>query len=406
MSGQRHRLASRQPLYCGGADRPRDPPGHAGKVSKVLATTALLLVCATSSAAFHRMAASSWFARVQPASNVVPTSATWTPRLPTGLRAIHVDNMESPGLPSVALETKTFNAQAVEEAYNEVEKIMAHYAKTFYLGSKFFPLKKRKAIWAVYVWCRRTDEIVDGPTVSKDPTKLLADLREWEQRLDLMFDGKAVDALDYALAESLKVFPGKKQPYYDMIEGMRMDLPVVGQQRYQTWDDLYLYCYRVASTVGLMTLPVMGLTPGYTFEQAEPPAVALGIALQITNILRDVGEDYRDRGRIYLPLEDMARFGVTEDQIQAEIVDENYRALMRFEIQRARDYYALAKTGIPMLAPEARMPVQSSLDLYSQILDSIERNDYDNFRQRAYVSNWNKLVTLPLSWLRTWGLKI
>ena len=99
-----------------------------------------------------------------------------------------------------------------------------------------------------------------------------------------------------------------------------MDLPVVGKNRYDTWDDLYLYCYRVASTVGLMTLPVMGTSPGYTFDEATPPAVALGIALQITNILRDVGEDYRDRGRIYLPLEDMARFGVTEVCPQSKAV--------------------------------------------------------------------------------------
>lgn len=283
---------------------------------------------------------------------------------------------------------------------------MAHYAKTFYLGSKFFPLEKRKAIWAVYVWCRRTDEIVDGPNVSQDPNKLLADLKEWETKLDLLFEGKPTDALDYALAESLKIFPGPKEPYYDMIEGMRMDLPVVGQQRYDNWDDLYLYCYRVASTVGLMTMPVMGVSPGFTIEQATPPAVALGIALQITNILRDVGEDYRDRGRIYLPQDDMARFGVSEEQIKAGTVDDNYRALMKFEIQRAREYYALAASGIRMLAPEARMPVQSSLDLYSQILDSIERNGYDNFSQRAYVSNLSKFLTLPLSWLRTWGIPI
>jgi len=362
----------------------------------------LVLTCFMSGISFHS-STSSWFVRVKPryAMPSRPSPIRSRHNIAQTIHALRVDD----SLAS-SQDLTVFKPTAPEEAYREVEQLMAYYAKTFYLGSKFFPLEKRKAIWAIYVWCRRTDEIVDGPTVSKDPEKLLADLKAWEKRLDNLFEGKPMDAFDFTLAESLKMFPGKKDPYYDMIEGMRMDLPVVGKNRYQNWDELYLYCYRVASTVGLMTLPIMGAAKGYTFEQAEPPAVALGIALQITNILRDVGEDYRERGRIYLPLDDMARFGVTEAQIKDGVVDDNYRALMRFEIQRARDYYALAQSGIAMLAPEARMPVQSSLDLYSQILDSVERNDFDNFNKRAYVTTLSKLLTLPLSWLRTWGLKV
>lgn len=186
------------------------------------------------------------------------------------------------------------------------------------------------------------------------------------------------------------------QPFLDMIQGMIMDTPL-GQDRYQTWDELYLYCYRVASTVGLMCLPVLGTAKGYTEEMATEPAVALGIALQITNILRDVGED-AVRGRIYLPQEDLKRFGVSEKDLINGVMTENYKNLIKFEIQRARDYYRISQEGIPMLAPNGRMSVQAAGDMYSKILDKIEDNDYDNFRKRAFVSKTEKILQLPKSY--------
>ena len=185
-----------------------------------------------------------------------------------------------------------------------------------------------------------------------------------------------------------------------MIKGMLMDTPQSGQDRYETWDDLYTYCYRVAGTVGLMVLPILGAAPGYTEEEAKKPALALGVALQITNILRDVGED-AVRGRIYIPRKDMERFGVTEEQILSYQLDNNYIRLVQFYIEKAKFYYKQAEEGIPMLAPSARLPVRVSLDMYGQILDKIEANGYDNFRRRAYVSKTEKLLTLPLSWWRT-----
>ena len=148
-----------------------------------------------------------------------------------------------------------------------------------------------KATWAIYAWCRRVDEIVDGPDVDPDPAMLRSALQEWDARLERMYAGNAdnrgLDQFDIAFRDMIEQFPGSDiEPYRDMVRGMVMD---IDQDIYETWDDLYLYCYRVASTVGLMTLPVMGTAPGVTLEQAREPAVALGIALQITNILRDVG---------------------------------------------------------------------------------------------------------------------
>lgn len=129
--------------------------------------------------------------------------------------------------------------------------------------------------------------------------------------------------------------------------------------------------------------------------------MSLGVAFQLTNILRDVGEDAVQRGRVYLPQEDLQRFGVTEEQIKNQILDDNYRNMMKFQIERAREYYERARRGVFMLAPSSRLPVQLSLDAYGAILDKIEENDYDSLTKRAYVDKWEKLFIIPLSWYRT-----
>ena len=131
------------------------------------------------------------------------------------------------------------------------------------------------------------------------------------------------------------------------------------------------------------------------------PALSLGVAFQITNILRDVGEDAEQRGRVYLPQQDMKQFGVTEQQLFDKRVDENYINLMKFEIARARMYYSRALRGVAMLRPESRLPVQLSLDAYGKILDKIEENNYDSLTKRAYVGKWEKLAGIPASWYRT-----
>ncbi|KAL7436644.1 hypothetical protein ACHAXH_006175 [Discostella pseudostelligera] len=290
-------------------------------------------------------------------------------------------------------------------AYEESGIVTSAFAKTFYLGTQVLPEPAMKAIWAVYVWCRRTDEIVDAPRPSaQDPNaEMLTDLSQWEIRLERLFDrGQVLDVLDLPLLDCKVKYPKLPiTPFSDMIRGMLMDIPGLGQERYDTWDELHLYCYRVAGTVGLMSMPIFGCAPGYTDEMAKEPALSLGVAFQITNILRDVGEDAAKRGRVYLPQRDMERFGVTEQQIFNQIVDDNYINLMKFEIARARMYYARALRGVPMLRPESRLPVQLSLDAYGKILDKIEENKYDSLTKRAYVGKWEKLAGIPASWYRT-----
>ncbi|CAN8061857.1 unnamed protein product [Agarophyton chilense] len=289
--------------------------------------------------------------------------------------------------------------EMLKASYEECRRITEVFSKTFYLGTTFLCPEKRAAVWAIYAWCRRTDDLVDGPRVQQRHDHLRSILSEWEQRLIGIFNGRARDNLDLALVDAMENYSDITiSPFRDMIRGMLMD---VDQSRFQTFDDLYVYCYRVAGTVGLMTLPVMGtVKPGREgLREAMGPALALGIGLQLTNILRDVGED-RLRGRIYIPLEDLRRFNYTEEDLFNCVLDSRYRELMKFEIARARSYFKEARKGVHLLAEDSRLPVQTSLDMYSQILDVLEENGYDNFNRRAYVSKTQKLVTLPVSYLR------
>ena len=290
----------------------------------------------------------------------------------------------------------------LDEAYELCRQETARWAKTFYLGTLLLPLAKRRAIWAIYVWCRRTDELMDSPQAQDLPAdELEARLDAWEVKSRQMYLGEVSDALDLVMVDMFQQFPQSLQPYLDMIEGQRMD---VRCHRYTTFAELELYCYRVAGTVGLMCQAVMGVDPAYTTapwsEHPDPTeaAVALGIANQLTNILRDVGED-RERGRIYLPQEDLLRFDYTEAQLFAGVVNDNWRRLMAFQLERARFWFARSEAGVRWLSADARWPVWTSLRLYRGILDVIERQDYDVFSRRAYVPTAGKILDLPVSFL-------
>ncbi len=297
------------------------------------------------------------------------------------------------------------NLLSVAESYEYCRKITAEYAKTFYLGTLLMPKEKSKAIWAIYAWCRRTDELVDGAKAQYTTEETLA---EWEKQLESVFSGQPIDDTDVALADTIKCFPMDIQPFRDMIAGQGMDLY---RSRYQTFEELKLYCYRVAGTVGLMSNAVLGIgnfngSVPWERDRAYVPtqeAIALGIAMQLTNIVRDVGEDAQ-RGRIYLPLEDLTAFDYTEQDLLAGVNDERWKAIMAFQIKRARKYYQDAEKGIKYLIRDSRLPVWASLMLYQGILDAIERNNYDVFQKRAFVPKAMKLALLPIAWLRAQAL--
>jgi len=290
----------------------------------------------------------------------------------------------------------------LDQAYEICRKETQQWAKTFYLGTLLLPQEKRKAIWAIYVWCRRTDEIMDSVEAStKSQDELSDNLDEWEENTKNVFKGNIKSELDSVLLDTIEKYPQSIQPYLDMIDGQRMDL---NKFRYKNFDELKLYCYRVAGTVGLMTQNVMGIDSAYTsapwsaMPDPSEAAIALGIANQLTNILRDVGED-RYRGRIYLPQADIEKFNYSEEELLKGKINKQWKALMNFELTRAREWFQKSEDGIKWLSSDARWPVWTSLRLYRGILDSIERLDYDVFNNRAFVKNSVKAFEIPISFL-------
>ena len=290
----------------------------------------------------------------------------------------------------------------LDKAYELCRQETQQWAKTFYLGTLLLPPKKRKAIWAIYVWCRRTDEIMDSKeALTKSQNELSDNLNEWEENTKNIFRGNIKSDLDTVLLDTIENYPQSIDPFLDMIEGQRMDL---NKFRYKDFSELKLYCYRVAGTVGLMTQNVMGIDSAYTSapwsNKPDPSeaAIALGIANQLTNILRDVGED-RQRGRIYLPQEDIENFNYSEEELLKGEINNQWKMLMDFQLKRARDWFQKSEDGIKWLSADARWPVWTSLRLYRGILDSIERLDYDVFNNRAFVKNSVKAIEIPISFL-------
>lgn len=280
--------------------------------------------------------------------------------------------------------------QQLAEAYALCRNVTRDHAKSFYFCAQFLPAGKRQAIYAVYALCRHLDDIVDTSSGrSADDTRAVLDA--WSARL--VEPGPDDHPALVAWRDAATNFHIPVDLAEELVRGVLMDLV---QSRYATYGELEVYCYRVASVVGLMTSRIFG----FTDERALDRAVDLGIAMQLTNICRDVGEDAR-LGRIYIPLEELERFGVAESDILEGRFSPSFVRLMQFQIERARVLYRSAEQGIAWLSADSRMTVRLSSRIYGQILGRIERNGYDVLSRRAYVPFHRKLATLPRVWLET-----
>ena len=269
-------------------------------------------------------------------------------------------------------------------AFAAARDICRRHARTFYFASVFLPRPKREAAYAVYAFCRLLDDAADTG----------GDVSTFDRALDAAYAGEAADVGDEqarlalaAFAETVRRYDVPQRYFQDLAAGCRMDLTV---NRYATWDALRVYCYHVAGVVGLIMCRVFGLAD----PAAERQAVVMGEAMQLTNILRDVGED-RALGRIYLPAEDLARFGYTEPELMAGVVNEPFRQLMRFEVDRARGLYRAGAAGLVHLADDGSRFTASAMGvIYAGILSAIERQRYDVFTRRARLSMPQKLWRL------------
>lgn len=281
-------------------------------------------------------------------------------------------------------------------------RITREYAKSFYFASSCLPRETRTHAYAVYGFCRWADNAVDEASDLSEASRRLERVRE---ALDLAYAfGPAPPGL-LAFRRTIVDRSIPRELFEDLLEGMQMDLV---QSRYADFPALDLYCYRVAGVVGLIMTHIFG----YRDRCCWPNALALGTAMQLTNILRDIAEDLL-RGRIYLPQDEMSRFGVTEEQLHSGRPDDAFRALMTFQIDRARHYYRVAEQGIPWLVgPTSRLTVRVMGRLYAGILDEIERLDLNVFDTRASVSTARKLGILAdcqrvsaAEWLRSYFVR-
>ena len=282
----------------------------------------------------------------------------------------------------------------LDRAYNFCEAVTAANSRSFFTASRFLPKEKRRSVRALYAFCRKSDDIVDRPpSGSGDPAAVREALASWQSRsLTQKADRKDPVALAWSDARRQYGIP----PRYaeQLIQGVARDIT---DSRYQTFADLTGYCYGVAATVGLMSMHIVG----FSGVEAIPYALKLGVALQLTNVLRDVGEDW-EAGRLYLPLDDLRKFDLDEMDVEAGVVDDRWRAFMRFQIGRTRQLYSEAWPGIALIHADGRFAIAAAAELYRAILTDIEAHDYDVFSRRAHVNAWGKLRRLPAIW---WSCK-
>jgi phytoene synthase len=276
------------------------------------------------------------------------------------------------------------NRAQLQRAYRHCQVVTRQHSRTFFIASGLLPRAERRAIRALYAFCRVSDDLVD-----KSAEDSAGNLHLWRQSLQ---GARAWDSDPVVLAWADTRARYQIPPQYaeQLLDGIASDLT---QSRRQTFDDLARYCYAVASTVGLMVMHVVG----YSGPEAIPYAVKLGVALQLTNILRDVGEDSRN-GRIYLPLDELADFGLSEADVASGIVDDRWRAFMRFQIDRTRRLYVEALPGVELLGKSGRFAIGAAAELYRAILDDIEAHDYNVFTYRAHTNDRRKLALLPGIW--------
>ena len=267
-------------------------------------------------------------------------------------------------------------------------------AKNFYYGFLLLPKPRRRAFCAIYAFMRYCDDVADRDGSVEEKSLRL---RHWRAALDRALTGDYGDSLILpAFHDAVQRYSIPPRYLHDLITGTEMDLSL---PPFQTFDDLRRYCYHVASVVGLCSIHILGFRDPAACKFAEE----CGIAFQLTNILRDLREDAHN-GRIYLPLEDLRRFDYSADDLRAGIFNQQFRSLLRFEMDRARLFYKKASPLLDLVDSESRPALWAMMRIYEGILDSIERNGGNVFLRRAGLSDVQKIyVLLQASWMRYFG---
>ncbi len=297
-----------------------------------------------------------------------------------------MDDLKSDGGGAGLADVSRRDVASLDADYEHCAQVTRRSRSSFYYAFILLPTERRRALHAVYAFCRFIDDIADDEAI-REPALLLA---RWREELDRVYSGAPTRALSRALADSARRFKIPRELFEEIINGVEMDL---SRKRYQSWEELRPYCYRVASALGLICIEIFG----YSNPSAKLYAENLGLALQLTNILRDVRED-AVRGRIYLPLEDLARFNVSEQEILGGVYSPNFVRLMDFEARRARELYALAQSE---LAPEDRatlLTAEAMRLIYAALLERIINSNYRVLDRRHSLSAPHKLYLVGRAW--------
>lgn len=270
--------------------------------------------------------------------------------------------------------------RALAESYAECEALARRHAGNFYPAFRLLPSDQRLAMCALYAFMRRADDLSDDSGSVAAKRRALAD---WRLGLRQALRGEHTHAIHPALHHAITTFRIPSAYLEAVLDGVEMDLEPVALT---SFEELHTYCYHVASVVGLACIHVWG----FSRPEAKVYAEQAGLAFQLTNILRDLKED-AERGRVYVPREDLTRFGYDPSGLRTGVRDDAFRALMHFEIARARQYYDAADSLLPLLAAPGRAVYSMMAGTYRSLLDEIERRDYDVFSTRVRVSRWRKM---------------
>ncbi len=276
----------------------------------------------------------------------------------------------------------------VENSYRYCETVAQREAKNFYYSFRVLPAEKRKAMCAIYSFMRYCDDAVDEPVSLEEKQQSIQKCRE--EFVSLISGKMPENPIMPALGDTLQKYKIPETYFHELMDGMEMDISI---DRYETFEDLYQYCYRAASVVGLVTLHVFGFQNREALQYGE----YCGIALQLTNIIRDIPEDL-SRGRIYIPREDLKRFQVTEQMLKEGQLKGPLSELLKFESDRAYEYYHRAEPLIPLVDKKSQACLVAMVRIYRSLLDKIVSLHYDIFTQRIRISSCRKLAIGLKAW--------
>jgi phytoene synthase len=275
------------------------------------------------------------------------------------------------------------------KSYAECKRLNAQHGKTYYLATLLLPPDKRPFVHALYGFARYADEIVDDLASTLSDAQKAEALEKWGSSViaDIK-SGKSHDHIGAALVDTVKRFDIPISYFEAFLKSMQMDLTIT---QYQSYEELMEYVYGSAAVIGLQMLPILGTLSNEAYVAAEK----LGVAFQLANFIRDVGEDL-DRGRVYLPLQELARHGVTRQMLEERSLTPEIKSALKEQIARVRQLQAEASSGIKLLSPESRACIEAASELYCGIVDEVEKIDYEIFKKRAKTSTWRRVkVALP-----------